>query len=224
VAGKIDWSRLRGSAERLLGDWAGAAPELPTGPDTRARVSQLIEPIEQTHIGLAFESVPFEHPDYYLVAIAVRVLSGGMGARLFTEVREKRGLCYSVSASYHTLRGRGAVIAYANPEPPKAQETLDVLVAELRRMASGIERAELDRAKTGVKARLVMSAESSRARAGIIAGDWFHLGRVRPMEEVLSAIDGITLERINGFLKANPAGKFTLVTLGAKELEVKGLE
>ena len=69
--------------------------------------------------------MPFGHPEYYAALGAVNVLSGGMSARLFTEVREKRGLCYSVWASYQTFKDRASVLCYAGTTNERAQETLD---------------------------------------------------------------------------------------------------
>src|SRR5262249_61418966 len=85
----------------------------------------------QTQIGVAYPSVPFNHPDYYAAQGAVNVLSGGMSSRLFTEVREKRGLCYAVWATYQTFKDRGSVLCYAGTTNERAQETLDVLLAQL---------------------------------------------------------------------------------------------
>ena len=85
-------------------------------------------------------AVPPGHEDYYSARVAVSVLSGGMSARLFTEVREKRGLCYAIGARYHSLKDAAGIACYAGTTPDKAQETLDVTVAEFRRLADGIKR------------------------------------------------------------------------------------
>jgi len=224
IAGAVEWPRIREFVGDLFDGWTGAPRKPMSGLDTRARVSQIVEPIEQTHLGVVCESVPFGHPDYIKMAIAMQVLSGGMGARLFSEVREKRGLCYSVGASLGRLKGRAALVGYANPEPPKAQETLEVLLGELRRLRDGVTAEELARAKTGVKSRLVMSAESTRARAGGIAADWFHLGRVRSIPEIRTEVDAVTLDSLNGYLAAHPPVKFSMVTLGPAELTVPNLD
>ena len=105
--------------------------------------------------------MPYRHPDYFQAWGAVGVLSGGMSARLFTEVRERRGLCYSVYASYHTLRDRGGVFCYAGTSAERRQETLDVTLGELVRLAQGIEEHELDRLKARIKSALIMQQESS---------------------------------------------------------------
>src|SRR5256714_348213 len=96
------------------------------------------------------------------------VLSGGMSSRLFAEVREKRGLCYSVYAFHETFKDRGTMLAYAGTRSDRAQQTLDVTVGELRRLKDGIEDDEIDRVKAGLKSSLIMQEESTSARAGAI--------------------------------------------------------
>ena len=91
---------------------------------------------EQTHIGIAYPSVPETDKDYYTVRLAIEILSGGMSGRLFTEVREKRGLCYSVWAGYSSLKGSGSILGYAGTSNDRAQATLDCFFAELHRLRS----------------------------------------------------------------------------------------
>jgi predicted Zn-dependent peptidase len=150
----------------------------------------------------------------------VGVLSGGMSSRLFTEVREKRGLCYSVYASYHTHRDLACVLCYAGTTTPRAQETLDVTLEQLRLLAKGVRPEELDRLKTCVKSSLVMQQESSSARSGAIARDWYHLGRVRTLDEVGELVDALTADSINRYLAEHPPEDFTIVTLGSEPLKV----
>src|SRR5205823_10975612 len=109
------------------------------------------------------------HPDYYAARAADGVLSGGMSSRLFTEVREKRGLCYSVYTTHETLRDRGTLLAYVGSAVEQAQEALDVLVAELRRLRDGVSDDEIARVKAKLKSSLIMQQESSGARAGSLA-------------------------------------------------------
>ena len=147
------------------------------------------------------------------------VLSGGMGARLFTEVREKRGLVYSVSASPHSVRGCGYNLAYAGATPDRSQETLSVLLGELQRIAEGVTVEEVERARIGLLSGLIMQEESSRARAAAIARDQFILGRVRPLEEITAAVNRVTPQSIAEFFEAQPPRDFTVVTLGPRELD-----
>jgi predicted Zn-dependent peptidase len=143
-----------------------------------------------------------------------------MSARLFTEVRERRGLCYSVFATHHTLLDRGSVFCYAGTSAERAQETLDVTLSELRRLADGVEEHELDRLKARIKSALIMQQESSSSRSASIARDWYHLGRSRSLDEINQLVDRLTADRINAYLKKSPPSDFTIVTLGRKDLEV----
>src|SRR5438132_7221578 len=124
-----------------------------------------------------------------------------MSARLFTEVREKRGLCYSVWASYSTFKDRASVLCYAGTTNERAQETLDVTLGELKRLQDGIEAEEVQRVQAGLKSSLIMQEESTSARAGSLASDWYYLGRVRTFDEIKSAIDGLTPAGITEHLK-----------------------
>jgi predicted Zn-dependent peptidase len=220
VAGNIEWESLRDQVEQLFGDWGGGEePVLQLGTDERKHC-HLAKETTQTQIALAYASVPIGHPDYYSAMGAVNILSGGMSSRLFTEVREKRGLCYSVWASYQTFKDRASVLCYAGTTNERAQETLDVTLGELRRLEEGIEEEELDRVKAGLKSSLIMQEESTSARAGTLASDWYYLGRIRSFDEIQSAIDALSPQTIVGHLKRFPPKDFTIVTLGPKPLEI----
>jgi predicted Zn-dependent peptidase len=164
--------------------------------------------------------VPITHPDYYAAIGAVNVLSGGMSARLFTEVREKRGLCYAVSASYSGFKDRASVICYAGTTNERAQETLDVTLGELKRLRDGIEAEEVERVQAGLKSSQIMAEESTSSRAGTLASDWYYLGRVRSFDEIKSAIESLTPAGITEHVRRHPPKDFTIVTLGPKALNV----
>lgn len=220
LAGRIDWPRMVDQVGTLLGDWEPQTESpLPEQP-VRCRYEHLAYTANQTQIGIAYPSIPYRHPDYFQAWGSVGVLSGGMSARLFTEVRERRGLCYSVYASYHTLRDRAAVFCYAGTNVERAQETLDVTLAELVRLAKGVRQEELERLKARIKSSLIMQQESSSARSSSIARDWYHLGRARTLEEVGRLIDQLTCESINAYLAEHPPGDFTIVTLGPGALQM----
>jgi predicted Zn-dependent peptidase len=223
VAGRFDWEELKALVGRLLGDWQQVAPPKLTAGPRGARREHLHHESNQTQIAIAYDAVPYNHPDYFQVVGAVGVLSGGMSARLFTEVREKRGLCYTVYASMHSLKDRGSVLCYAGTSAERAQETLDVTLAELVRLADGITSDELARLKARVKSGLIMQQESSSARSGAIARDWYHLGRVRTLDEVGMLVDRLTEQSISDYLAAHPPRDFTIVTLGQEPLTFPAL-
>ena len=221
VAGDIQWEPLVAHVESLFGDWqARPAPEI---FDTDAQSGTLHIPFDsqQVHIAVACPTLPYHHPDYFLARGAVGVLSDGMSSRLFTEIREKRGLCYSVYASLHSVLNQACIVSYVGTGADRAQQSLDALIEQLNLLQHGIETQELERLKVQIRSSLIMQQESSRSRAGAIAGDWFHLGKARTLDEVSALINGLTVERINEFLSNNPLGPFNLVTLGPQPLELK---
>ncbi len=220
VAGRVDWDRLVDLVGGLLGDWKPHVTGEPITGQRGEQVGHIDHEGNQTHIGIAFDSVPYRHPDYFQASGAIGVLSGGMSSRLFSEVREKRGLCYTVYASYHTLRDRASVMCYAGTTAQRAQETLDVTLSELKRLASGVEPHELQRLKARVKSSLVMQQESSSARSSAVARDWYHLGKVRTLDEIGQLVDALSCESINAYLTAHPPRDFTVLTLGSQKLEV----
>ena len=217
-AGNIDFGQLRSEVEKHFGTWQSKPlPDVQVMPPP-GRYHHVEQQSEQTHIGIAYAAVPETHDDYYAARLAIEILSGGMSGRLFTEVREKRGLCYSVSASYSSLKNHGSIFGYAGTSNDRAQATLDCFVEQLHRLAEGVTDAELQRAKTGLKASTIMSGESTGARAGAIAHDYFIRGRIRTLDEIKCAIDAVDVARVNAFLRTHKPGPFTIVTVGPREL------
>ena len=221
VAGAFDWDAVRDEVGRLFSDWDAGQPapvvERPTGP-ARSHIEQ---ETQQTQIALAFPTVPVNHPDYYRARASAAILGGYTSARLFTEVREKRGLCYSVFASYDAFKDRAAVICYAGTAPERAQQTLDVTLEEIRRLAAdGVDREELDMMRAGLKSALIMQQESSMSRSASLASDWYHLGRVRPVDEVAAALDALTPEEVGAFASEMDLDAMTILTLGPEPLQL----
>jgi len=223
IAGNIDFQQVKDAIASQFGDWNGANQvplEVMPPPGNRHHEHQ---DSEQTHIGIAYPSIPETDPDYYMMRLAMEVLSGGMSGRLFTEIREKRALVYSVWAGYTGLKGMGSIFGYAGTSNERAQATLDCFITELHRFSEGISAAELARAKTGLKASTIMQDESTAARAGAIAHDFFLRGRIRTLDEIKNAIDAVTLDQVNAYLKTHKPGPFTIVTVGPKELRIENV-
>lgn len=175
----------------------------------------------QVHIGLMTETVPIRDADHYNAMGAVSVLSGGMSARLFTQVREKRGLCYAVGARYHTLKDTAGIACYAGTTPEKAQQTLDVIIKEFKRLDQGISQEEINRAKVGLKSMLILQSESSTSRAIAATSDYYLIGRVRSLDEIKNRIEQITVDSVLNFLRNNKFKEFTVVTIGPKQLNIQ---
>lgn len=220
AAGRLDWPGFVRQMEQLFGDWQpGREPPINAGP-RGGRWRHVEHDSQQTHIALAWDTPPYRNDESYEATAALAVLGGGTSSRFFTEVRERRGLCYSVSAGYHTQRDFASAICYAGTSGERAQETLDVMLAEIERLPGSITEDELSRVRARAKSSLVMQQESSSARAGGIGRQWYHLGHVRTLADELERIDRISPESVCGWLERNPPGELSIVSLGREPLEV----
>jgi predicted Zn-dependent peptidase len=214
AAGGAGWEELSSEVERSFGDWTGDPPDMPVVTTEAPRRHHESADTSQVHIGLAYPGLPPEHADWYRQMLAMNVLSGGTGSRLHTEVREKRGLAYSVHAFTRALRGYGYVLARAGTTPERADETLEVMLAEIGQLGEGVRLDELERAQTGILSHLVMQGESSGARASALANDMYLRGEAWSLSEIKAVVSAIGLDEVNSFLAERSAPRPTVVTLG----------
>jgi len=220
VAGNFQWDALLKLTEDLLGDWTVVENIQRPHVTASGNVKHIHHESQQTHIALAYDSVPYQHPDYYHGRGLVGILSDGMSSRLFVEVREKRGLVYAVSASAHSLDSCGSVLCYAGTTTPRAQETLEVTLETIANIGKGIEPDELSRLKSRVRTSLVMEQESSSSRSSQMAYDWVYLGRVPSRQEVLQEVDKLSCESLLSHFQKYPPRNWTMVTIGQEALEL----
>ncbi len=221
VAGKYDFDAVAAQIEKLFeADGEKPVVSSPLGEKGGA-YTHLNNDGAQVHIGVMTETVKPTDKDYYNARVAVSVLSGGMSARLFTEVREKRGLCYSIGARYHGLKEAAGMMCYAGTTPETGQETLDCVIDEFDRLSEGISEEEIQRAKVGLKAALILQSESSSSRAGGIASDYYMFGRVRSLDEIKNKVEETSVDSVLAFLRNNKFKDYTVVTIGPKEVNVK---
>jgi predicted Zn-dependent peptidase len=220
VAGKYDFDSVSRQLEALFDTKESKETKpVPVGEKGRP-YTHIHNDGAQVHIGLMTATVVPRNTDYYNARVAISVLSGGMSARLFTEVREKRGLCYAIGAKYHCFKDEAGIMCYAGTTPDKAQETVDVITAEFNKLKEGISAEEIQRAQVGLKSVLILQSESSSSRAGSIAGDYYMLGRVRSLDEIKEKVDEMTVDSVQKFLKENEFKGFTVVTIGPREVKV----
>lgn len=225
IAGDVDAPSIARRLNELFRGWEGAAPKVSWSHSTTRGMHHEQDETNQAHIAIAFDAPAERDAGCWEERVATAVLSGGMSGRLFSEVREKRALCYSVYASYAADASFGRTVSYVGTTPDKAQQSLDVLMGELRRILTregAVTREEMRRAVIGMKSRLVMSGESSSARAAALARDWHKLGRARSLDELAAAVDAVTLEGVNEHLARRSGsgglGATTIVTIGPKAL------
>lgn len=221
IAGKVDSGAVIECVKKHFGDWRGASCEVPAFVGTSPFAYHHIESDSaQVQIAMAAPSVRFGDPRYYAGKIAISVLGASMFGRLFMELREKRGLCYSVYARHSSNASYGTVTAYVGTTPERAQESLDLLVAEFSRLKGTVTAEEVERAKTNLKSALVMGEESPGSRAASNANDWWLMKRVRSLQEINGEIDKVDVASVNDFIEQYPCTPATVLTLGPAALVV----
>lgn len=227
LAGDVDADRVASRLEALLSDWRGRATEPSVGAAPTRGMHHIEDDTNQVQVVLVYDAPREADGDSMLERVVTNVLSGGMSGRLFTEVREKRGLCYAVSAAYRSTRDFGIATAYVGTTPERAGESLEVLRHELERINTPegrVTEQEFERAVVGLKAGLVLSGESSSARASSLASDVHNLGRARSLAELGERIDSITLDDVHAYADRRFLGTTTVVTLGPKTLHSAPLQ
>jgi len=208
----------------LFGAWQGEAtpsPEQHPTPVTRITIEH--EERQQEHLALMCPFPGYTDPDFYAAQIIAEVLGGSMASRLFVEVREKRGLVYAVNAGLGSNKTNGALRIYAGTTPEQAHECLDVIVNELRKLQQeGLTPDELARAKVQLKSETVMRGEGSGARMAAISRSWWYDRKIRTIQEIKEAIDGVSHEQVlrvlNRFSPLNPLAVSAIGPLSQDEL------
>lgn len=219
--GRLHWEELKSKVYKLFGNWKPIElkePELE--PDVRSTIHIDSNTTQITFV-LGSMDVPVTSPNYWSSLGGIKILGGGMSSRLFTEVREKRGLCYSVSASHCTLDKIGYAVFTCSTIAQNAQQSLDVIIGEIDRLRTeSIPQNEVERVKIRLKSSLVMQRESTSRRVGALIGDWRAFKKIIPLEEDLRLLDSLTSNSIESYYANQPQKTFRLATLGPQQLSI----
>mgnify|MGYP006083456541 FL=1 len=199
AAGAVDHDELVRQCEEIFGDLIARnqSPVL-QGNFCGGEIRQ-VKDLEQAHFALAFESPNYKNPDIYTAQIFSTAFGGGMSSRLFQEVREKRGLCYSIFASAGAYCDTGTMTIYSGTSGDKVAELANITMDELKRAADDMSEAEVARARAQMKAGLLMGLESPSSRAERLARMMTIWDRIPSLDEVVSQIDGVTTEAVRNF-------------------------
>jgi predicted Zn-dependent peptidase len=194
AAGAVDHGAVVADVERRFAAFNGPAAPVPEPArfSGGARIER--RNLEQVHIALALEGLPQRDPALYSLQVFTSVLGGGMSSRLFQEVRENRGLCYAIYSFHWPYSDTGLFGLYAGTDAADTDELMRVVVEEIGTAAENIDEVEVARAKTQMKAGLLMALESSGARAEQLARQIFAHGRPIPLEEIVAKVEAVTVE------------------------------
>jgi len=171
--------------------------------------------LEQSHIVLGFRGVQRDHPDYYAAVLLSTVLGGGMSSRLFQEIREKRGLVYSVYSSHSAYHDDGQFEIYAGTGPDLLPELMPVMCEEVTKIASqDIPKEELNRAKAQIRAAMLMSRESMLSRANRQAKHLMSFNSSLDIQDLIRQVDSVTSEDLRKTAEKIFTSRPTLAALG----------
>ncbi len=199
AAGAIDPDAFLKLVESAFG---GLAPRpAPAAAPARFRGGErrTVRQLEQAHVALAFEAPGARDDDAYVAQIYAGALGGGMSSRLFQELRESRGLCYTVFAQAHAYADTGSITLYGGTSGGSIRPFVEITADELRRAADDITEAEVERARAQMRAGLLMGLESPSARAERNARLLAIWNRVPPLDETVAKIDAVDLARVREF-------------------------
>lgn len=215
AAGNVDHDALVDIANNRFHDLKTTGAPAPEKAAYVGGEQRLISDHEQAHIVLGMEGRAYNSDGFYAVQILASILGGGMSSRLFQEVREKRGLCYSVYAFHWAFADSGIFGVAASTGEEEVTELLPVVLDELRKATETISDEEVIRVRNQIRAGLLMSLESPSSRAGQLARQQILWGRTIPLQETVDRINRITADRVKQIARQIfDAGKVSLAGIG----------
>lgn len=220
VAGAVEPTRVADALQAAFNGFSDAQPRgRSTFPLEFSPGAQHYEKdLEQEQIGICFPGVEATHDDFAVQQVLLGVLAGGMSGRLFTEVREKQGLVYWVSAWQETPRGAGMIFLGASTTPQRCDKTYNTLLREVDRLADDIEKDELDRAITGIVAHYETRGDTTQSHCVDLCADLLFHGQPVAVEKKIADVQAVTIEDIQRYLSTYPRDRRCVVTLGPRPL------
>ena len=214
AAGKLDHDDFVRGVENAFGGLQGAPAAAPEPAVYAGGDGREVRTLEQLHLVLGLEGIAHRDTDYYALAVFSAALGGGLSSRLFQDIREERGLVYSIYSFNSSYADSGLFGIYAGTGAESATEVVERICANLKTMADDADDREIARARAQLKAGILMSLESTAARAEQIARHTLIFGRVLPTKEIADAVDAVDRDAIARISERLRAGRPTVSTLG----------
>lgn len=199
AAGLVDHDRFVDEMAAAFGDLDGGHRPNRSVPEHAVReFCSTTKPVEQTHIALGWRGFGLDDERRFALSLANQILGGSLSSRLFHEIRERRGLAYSVFSSAASYSDAGILTMYAGTSPEKADELLAVVDHEVAEVISaGFTAEELATAKGGVAGATMIGLEDSSSRMGRLGSNMLLFDRVKPIDEAVEAINRVDLDQLN---------------------------
>lgn len=201
AAGAIEHNQMLELAQKFCDSLPTSAQSKADSPRFTSGDTREARDIEQLHALINFKGLSYNDPDYYALSVFSTLLGGGMSSRLFQEVREKRGLVYSIYSYASSYSDGGQFGIFAGTDPEKIQELLPVVAEEMQKVTHAITEAEMARAKAQLRAMLFMAQESTMARAEKLAANQLIYGRIITNEEMIDKINAVDVPQLQRLAK-----------------------
>ncbi|CAM4319398.1 insulinase family protein [Paenibacillus macerans] len=224
VAGNID-DQVVELLEKYFGDFAirGDRGSL-AAPDFLGDLKFYRKKTEQNHICLSFPGLPIGDEKQYAMTLLNNALGGGMSSRLFQEIRERRGLAYSVYSYHSSHADSGLFTVYAGTAPRQTKEVLELTKEILHDVSvNGINESELGKGKEQLKGSLILSLESTGSRMNRLGKNELMLGRHYTLDEMIARIEAVTMDDVNDVLGRMFSRPFALAMVGGSDRAITGL-
>jgi len=216
AAGAIEHDQLVRHAEALFGGLSGGGASVQEVAKYRGGARAIAKPFEQTHLLAGFEGPPYGRPEFFTGQVFSGLLGGGMSSRLFQEVREKRGLCYSIYSSAWGFNDTGLFCIHAATGTATMDELISVIAQEMKSLADeGPSAGDVARSKSQLKAGLLMGLESSSSRAEQMARQLIAYDRLLTSAELIDAVEAVTVDRVRTLAGQLLGGKPSVAVVGA---------
>lgn len=229
IAGNVTHVEVVDRVREAFGDWRSGGPlswQPVSDKQEAPRLSVEVRDIEQAHLCLGVKALPLNHPDRFALGLLNTILGGGMSSRLFTEIREKRGLAYSVYSSVEHFFDSGSLVIYAGVAPENIPVAIEAILEEVSNLKDGITEAELSRAKILSKGRLLLRMEDTYAVASWLGAQELLLRKILTVDEASAAIDAIQMDdvlRVARNLLIAGRASLAVVAPAADERKIRGL-
>ena len=196
AAGNIEHDQLVDNADKVFGDLQNGGDAASQEAVYSSGERREVRDLEQIHMVLGFRGAPIGTPEFYTMSVLSNLFGGGMSSRLFQEIREERGLVYSIDTFMSAFADTGLFGVYAGTGTEQIGELIPALCDQITGLADSLHDEEVNRARTQLKSSLLMALESTGARCEQVAQHLLIFGRVMPVEEMVARIDAIDAKQI----------------------------
>lgn len=217
IVGNIEHNNILDIISDKFNSFNSKEPLKRTQASFESNFSYQYKDLEQSHLVMGFEACSVTHEDIYLLHLYAIIIGGGISSRLFQEIREKRGLCYSIEGFFTSYSDTGSFMIYTSAAPDKIPDIIEIMNQEIYNMTLNITQKELDRTLSSIKSNIIMSAENNLYKAEEIARSVINYNRYISSNEIIEKIQSKTIDNIQNYARKMLEKKPSIALIGKKD-------